>query len=277
MCFLRAPGRRRKRWHWFHYSDWEKCSFCITAECLEHLLNSRRAGSFSENWSHCVHIPGNSPYCCPSPGSEKETIPKWATVQPGIWERSERKGWWLSGNSVHLRKWEDHLGRDWGCWFIFFIARKYMKQNKTLKMARQKLITGETKKRKVSLWVNLYFLETCPLSLSSMLFAFIFFSSNYSVQSQHKGKPEIRIYITLRMWVISCVMAYGFYGFTCVISFLYLELDLYICCIPQDQLAFFHAPWWTWGEILLQIVWQPSLLISMKVEWFTIMHYLLLL
>lgn len=43
--------------------------------------------------------------------------------------------------------------------------------------------------------------------------------------------------------------------------FPFLKLDLYICCIPQDQLAFLCAPWWTqrppWGEMLLQM-WETA-------------------
>lgn len=177
-------------------------------------------------------------------------------------ERGQRKSERDTGQVVTAHVWgREKIIQEKGDFIFCFHWKKKCRANCKIQNIQEKTaITEEIRKRKVSPRVNfLYFLETLSLNLSYMLFAFIIFPVTLVCSHNIRVKQRSKC-MSLKMcamWVISYAMAYGFYGITrCVISFLFLKLDLYICCIPQDQLAFLYAPRWTrrppQGEMLLQ-------------------------
>lgn len=117
------------------------------------------------------------------------------------------------------------------------------------------------------------------------LHAVYHFSSNSSIQSQRKGKIAVKVYVTVgicAMWVISCVMAYGFYGITCcIISFPFWNWIFTFAAYHKINLlsSMLHDGVGRLPRVKFfsRFGWQPSLLISMKLKWFMVMHYLLLL
>lgn len=102
-------------------------------------------------------------------------------------------------------------------------------------------ITGEIRNRKLFPQMNLYFLETFSLNLSYMLFAFITFpltlasSHNIRVNCNQsvcccEDLCHVSNILCDGIWLLWHYMLYHFFPF--------LKLDLYICCIPLDQLPF---------------------------------------
>lgn len=95
--------KEKEMFYWFCYGEQEKCSFSTTAEWLKHLPNSRRAEPFLMHWSHCIPISDRFLNHCASPGSRREAITKWATVQSEM-QQGEEKG--------RLAKWQQHTSGE---------------------------------------------------------------------------------------------------------------------------------------------------------------------
>lgn len=81
------------------------------------------------------------------------------------------------------------------------------------------------------------------------------------------------------IWVISCVTACVFYGITCcVISFLFWNWIFTFAAYHKINFLSRMFPDWLGGlprvKGFSRFGWQPSLLISLKLQWFTAMYYL---
>lgn len=193
-------------------------------------------------------------------------------------ERGQRKSERDTGQVGTAHVWgREKIIQEKGDFIFCFHWKKKCRANCKIQNIQEKTaITEEIRKRKVSPWVNfLYFLETLSLNLSYMLFAFIIFPVTLVCSHNIRVKQRSKC-MSLKMcamWVISCAMAYGFYGIThCVISFLFWywiftfaafhKISSLSCTLPDGLGGLPRV------KRFSRVGWQPSLLISIKLQWF---------
>lgn len=188
------------------------------------------------------------------------------------------------GNST-LRKREDHLGRrDLRCQLIYcYHWKKKCRTNfKIQHVLWENCNHRRNQKQKAFPTNEFLFLGNFFFKLQLHAVYLYHFSFNSSIQSQHKGKMAIKVYVTVRIfavWAISCAMAYGFYGITCcIISFPFWNWIFTFAAYHKISLLSSMLHDGVGGlprvKFFSRFGWQPSLLISMKLQWFMVMHYL---